>query len=358
MSTTQTKKYYHFEDDLKAFPDAWCFIVYSPRGPGKTYSSLKYSLENDITIVYMKRTNDDVDFICNGKSDYDTSPYYPINRDTGSCVAAKLIDNGIGGFWIPEDDGTINGLPISYCLSFNAIKRIKGMDLSRCAWMIFDEFIPQIGERVNRREGDLLLDVYMTINRDRQKRGLPPLILVLFANAEEISTPVTNTLEVVDLMADLNASGKTHYYDEQRGIVIHHITRDEIPLEESEKKGIYQAMANTAWGEKSFGGEFSNNDFTNIQRQSIKGMRGYIKLHYKTHDYYIYQGDKGYYMCKIPTKCIYEYNLNRENEQKAFYYEHQIDLWNECVEERFKFQTYSMYDLIMNFTKFFSVRRS
>ena len=103
MSTTQTKKYYHFEDDLKAFPDAWCFIVYSPRGPGKTYSSLKYSLEKDIPIAYMKRTNDDVDFICNGKSDYDTSPYYPINRDTGSNVAARLIDNGIGGFWILDD---------------------------------------------------------------------------------------------------------------------------------------------------------------------------------------------------------------------------------------------------------------
>ena len=32
----KNKKYYHFEDDLQAYPDAWCFIVWSKRGPGKT----------------------------------------------------------------------------------------------------------------------------------------------------------------------------------------------------------------------------------------------------------------------------------------------------------------------------------
>ena len=104
-------------------------------------------------------------------------------------------------------------------------------------------------------------------------------------------------------------------------------------------------------------GEFANNDFSNVNPKSLKRYRGYIHLHYKTHDYYIYINDAGdMYMCESRTACEYNFNLNRENEQKAFRMM-QIDLWSACVEERLKFQKYSMYDLIMNYTKIFNIER-
>ena len=354
--STMKKKYYHFEDDLHNYPDAWCYVVYSPRGPGKTYSSLKYSYENHIPIVYMKRTQEDVKFICRKpEKGYDSSPYVPINRDCGYNIHGNVIDNGVGGFW---DDNEEDGLPIAYCFSLNVAKKIKGFDTSRCDWMVLDEFIPLPGERVNRKEGEQLLECYRTIGRDREKRGRGPLKLVLFANAEEISTPITSTLEIIDNMADLNASGESHLYLEDRGILLHHITPKEIPIEEVEKQGIYKAMQGTSWFDRSFGGEFTNNDFSNVKPQSLKGYRGYIHIKYKTHNYYIYMNDAGYYyMCKSPTKCPFSYDLNRENEQKLFYMNHQIDLWHDCAEERVKFQSYTMYDLVINFTKLFNVRR-
>lgn len=349
-------KYYDFSNDLKLFPSAWCFIVYSARGKGKTYSALYHSYKNNIPILYMKRTNDDVAFITREEKDgFDTSPYSPLNRDHGIDVYGKSIDTGVGGFWHYEE-GSPDGLPIAYALSLNSVKRVKGFDASRCQWVLMDEFIPQIGERVLRSEGELLLDLYMTVNRDREKRGEDPLKLILFANAEDISTPITNTLEVVDIMADLNASGEMFHYDEERGIVIHHITDEEIPMTKQEQNGIYKAMANTTWGRKSFFGEFAKNDFSNVKLKSLKRYRGYIHIHYKTHDYYIYINDEGFlYMCESKTHCELNFNLNRENEQKAFY-EYQIDLRDSCIEERLKFQKYSMYDLIINYTKIFNIR--
>lgn len=357
-----SKRYYHFEDDLKMFPDAWCFVVWSKRGPGKTYSSLKYSYDNKIPIIYMKRTNDDVKLICeNNEYNFDASPYVPINRDHHTNVKGMLIEKGLGGFWnyVQGDDGKEHpeGCPVSYALSCNAIKRFKGFDFSICKWIVFDEFIPQLGERISRKEGELILDLYMTVNRDRQKRGLPPLLLILFANAEEISTPITNTLEIVDIMADLNASGESHYYDEERGIVLHHITNNEVPIEDSEKTGIYKAMINTNWGKKSFEGSFANNDFSNVVKQSLKGYSPYIHLLNGTHNYYIYlnKNTGRMYMCSKKGKCLFEYNLNLENQQKKFYLDHQIDLWDACVEDRLKFEKYSMYDLIMNYKKFYNI---
>ena len=52
---------------------------------------------------------------------------------------------------------------------------------------------------------------------------------------------------------------------------------------------------------------------------------------------------------------MFDFNLNRENEQKLFYSDYGIDLRLSCIEERMKFEKYSMYDLIVNYKKFFNV---
>ena len=106
----------------------------------------------------------------------------------------QLTSIGFGAFYDHfDDDGKPTGAPFSYCCALNAIKTIKGFELSACDWLLLDEFIPQAGEIVKRREGEMILDLYMTINRDRELRGLPELKLILFANAENISTiPITS----------------------------------------------------------------------------------------------------------------------------------------------------------------------
>lgn len=354
------KTYYYFKDDLKKYPGAWCYVVWSKRGPGKTYSSLWYGYETGTKFIYMKRTDRDVDLICSGSGkgiDFDFSPYKPINRDKNINVKAFKISDGFGGFYNFNEDDEPQGPPVAYILSFNKVRQYKGYDFADCDWIIFDEFIPMKGERLNRAEGELLLDLYMTVSRDRQARGRGPLKLALFANAEEISTPITNELEIVDNMADLNATNQTHLYLPDREILLHHITNEEIPIEETEKNGIYKGMYGTDWYNKSFEGLFSSNDFTNVTKRTLKRSSGYIHLHYKSHDYYVYLNKETgfYYMCYKPIRCLFDFNLNRENEQKAFWLNYGINLRFSCIEERMKFETYSMYDLIMNYKKFFNV---
>lgn len=352
--------YYHFEDDLLDYPDAWCYAVWSRRGPGKTYSALWYALDNNIPIIYMKRTDDDVDIItmgCEIAKDFDPSPYAPINRDKGTNVKAVKLHKGVGAFYHHDEEGDPYGSPVSYIISFNQIKKYKGFDFSNVEWIIFDEFIPQQGEFNRRNEGEKLLELYMTVARDRQKRGRGALKLVLFANAEDISTPVTNELEIVDNMVDLNASGETHMYLEDRDIMLHHITLDEVPLSSKEQTGIYKGMYGTAWHDKAFGGEFTHNDFSNVSKRTLKHSKGFIHLHHKTHDYFIYlnQDNGMYYMTSKPIRCMFDFDLNRENEQKKFWINHGIDLRLSCIDEKMKFERYTMYDLIMNYKKFFEV---
>lgn len=353
-----TDGYYHFSEDLKKYPDAWCYVVYSQRGPGKTYSALRYYLGQQKTIAYMKRTNDDVDIICASDSGlfYDLSPYKDINRDFGTDIHGQVIKKGLGGFWQNDSQGKPSGAPIGYAVSLNSVAKYKGMGLSECEAVILDEFIPQKNEVVRRSEGEALLDFYMTVRRDRLKRGKPDLKLILFANGVNIYTPVTDTLEIIDDMAQMEATRQRYKYIEDRGILLHHIYAEDVSGAAAEKaSGINKAMQDTAWGRVSLGGELANNDFSNVAGRSIKRMRPLIEVVYKLKNYYIYAGEDGsYYACKSRGECIYKYDLQYENDQKAFFYNWIPDLREACIEGRMKFSHYSMYDLVVNYKKHFT----
>ena len=49
--------YYHFRKDVEDYPNIDTFIVWSRRGPGKTYSFLRYMVETDQFFIYMKRNS-------------------------------------------------------------------------------------------------------------------------------------------------------------------------------------------------------------------------------------------------------------------------------------------------------------
>lgn len=354
--------YYHFRKDVEDYPDAVCYIVWSFRGPGKTYSALRMMIEDDIKFIYLKRTIDDIELICarsNGvATDIDASPFVPLNRDFDWNIKPYSIKKGIGCFYHANEEGCCVGDPLGRLFALSKVKSVKGMDISEADYIILDEFIPQSHEIVKKKEADALMDLMLTASRDRIARGRKPLKLVLFANSENIACPITAGLEIMDDMAEMNNSGESIRYLEERGILLHHILPEEAPkVSEGQKKdGIYQMMAGTQWAEKAYKGLFTNNDFSNVTKMSIKKMAPYISIHYKNKDYYIYSKDNGnFYMTFTPASCPIRYDLNKENDQKLFYFDHLIDLQESCTEGRMKFEKYSMYDLLINYKKYFTI---
>ena len=349
--------YYHFSKDLKEYPDCWCYVVWSARGPGKTYSLLRYYTGQGLPFIYMKRTKDDIDIICMDSDTANLSPYKDINRDFGTNIHARGLHRGIAGFYNCDEEGEPYGAPVSYAVALNAVGKVKGIGLSECEAICFDEFIPQPGEVIRRAEGRQLLDLYMTVRRDRVKRGRQDLKLILFANANEIWTPVTEILEITDDMAALEASGETHKVIEGRGIMLHRITTEECPVLEERAGGIYDAMKDTAWGRMAFGGEYSFNDFSNVKKISTKKMQPLYKFVYQRREYSIYlrERDAVYYITLSGSNAPDVYDLDKENDQKAFFIDVVLDLRNACIDGRAVFETYTAYNLIMNYKKLFTV---
>jgi len=365
MAKTKTKKYYYdIAEDLRKYPDCWAYAAWSGRGTGKTYSALWYMINTGAKFVFIRRTIEDVKLILAGSgkvgsklSQYgaDFNPFKAVNRDKGCNIRAFDIYKGyIGGFWACNDNGEAEGAPIGFITALSAIAKTKGFDLSECDYIIFDEFIPNPWETVDRGEGKQLLDLYMTVLRDREHRGRPPVKLLMFANPTEVNCPIFQELEVADIAAQMDV--KKEEYNVTRGIMLHRIQMRSDFIEKQKSSAILQAMQGTAWAENALGVSFSYNDMSNIGKRPLKGMQCQCRVKYRSVDWYIYRGRGETYVTKSAgTHYDAYYNLNKEVDRRAFYINEQIDIKDDFTNGEVYFETYTMFDVIINFKKFFKI---
>lgn len=351
--------YYNINDDIKKYNNAWCYIIIGGRKRGKTYSVLKDCYVNNRKFTFVKRTNNDIDLICGsgikGDVEVDLSPFKPLNRDLGINVKARKLFDGVGAFFNCDSENNIQGQPIGYALSLNAVSKMKGIGIDECDWMIFDEFIPQPWDKINRKEGEQILDLYVTQNRDREHRGLSEVKLIALANATSINNKLMDVLEVTDVVADMNNKETEFYYDSDRFIMIHLLSNaDEFYKNESNTK-IFNAMMGTKWHNVVYENTFAYDDFSSVKFQSIKGYKCLLKIMYKQNEYYVYQKNNLYYMCESRGNTQLVYDLNKENDQKRFYSEWCCRLREKTISEEMFFSKFSMYDIIVNFKNNFKI---
>ena len=352
-----TNHYYDIGEDLKNYPDNWCYIAYSGRNTGKTYSALKFMYMNKCKFGFVKRTNEDVDILCKAdkgiiNAKVNLSPWAPIMRDNpGVRIKTTKIMKGIGAFHNTDPEGEPFGDPIGYVFSLNAISDIKGFNYD-ADYLIFDEFIPKPWERINRHEGDQLLDLYKTLDRDRIHRGLAPTKLICLANATEINNPVFSILEVVDSVAALD--DKESFVYEERGIFIRKVNAFAFK-EVEEKHPMYEALKDTQWGQMALDGSFAYNDFSLVKNISLKGAAPYCSLTYKRKQYYIYVKGALYFATTSPFNKANapSYNLDKESDRNRYWMDVGMDLRLSAIDGKMYFKTYTLYDVIFNFKRIF-----
>lgn len=339
-------KYYKVAEDIEKYNNAWLYMVVGGRSTGKTYNALCDCLDQNRRFLFVKRTIKDVSLLCSKNSDR-LSPFKPINRDRCINIETKLLCEGFGGFFDGDE-------LIGYVGALTGIGKFTGFDLSDCDWIIFDEFIPRKWDRVFQSEGDQLLDLYMTVNRDRQIRGFRPTTLICLANSTSISCPTNNALMVTDIFGDMIASGEDIHYDEDKGIFIHMLEHNDIS-EALKQSQFYKAVEGTPFASMAFDNEFSRDDTSAVGAVSLKGYRCKACVIYQLRKYYIYRKGRNYFVSLSPAPTNNIYNLDHEIDQRSFQIDYQINLKYATIEGNCIYEKFSVYDMIMNFNKYFKV---
>ena len=269
-------------------------IVIGGRGTGKTYGAIKYAIEEQKNMILMRRTQSQADLI--NKPEF--SPVNPVVRDMGLSVKVKPISKYNSSICLEEDR------ILGYTAALSTFSNLRGFDSSFIDLLIYDEFIPEIHERPIKAEGEALLNVYETINRNREMQGRDPLRMLLLSNANRMDSPVLAVLDLVNVVEKMKKREQEEWINISRGISIFLIKNSPIS-EQKANTALYKMVGSGAFYDMSIGNDFSFDDLADIRSLPISGW----KLQAQLGEIYIYRKDNMFYIskhCAGTPKKIYE----------------------------------------------------
>ena len=127
---------------------------------------------------------------------------------------------------------------------------------------------------------------------------------------------------------------------------------------EQAKNKIYQTMKGTAWADMSLSNQFAYNDFSDISSKiRMKGLKARAAFIYERNLYYVYSTDEGYYYIgeQKTDQQVRIYDLKRESEQNAFYYDYVFEIRDQWLNGQATFGKYTIKDMFLNFHKIFTI---
>ena len=197
-------------------------LVCGGRGTGKTYSAIKYAVENNIKFLFMRNSQTQVKRLM--KPQYNIFNKY--NIDTGRDIQVKKDEDT--GIFI---DKQREDAEIGYLSALSTFSNFRGGGMS-VDWIIWDEFIPERQERLVKDSATVFLNAYETLSRNREIEGEKPIQVLCLANSNRLDNPIFIELGLVREAEKMTKKGLQYKINRERGYMI--IFLNESPI--SKKK--------------------------------------------------------------------------------------------------------------------------
>lgn len=231
------------------------FII-GGRGTGKTYGALKYTQEQHVPFLFMRRTMSEIESL----SMPELNPFKKINSDTGTNIIPAPMGRHMYAFYNGETENgktVISGAPVAPILALSTIANIRGFDASDKRLLIYDEFIPESHVKRIKNESSALFNAYETINRNRELNGERPLQMLSLSNSETLDNPIFISLGIVGKFEKMQRSGQEYSIDSERGIGMFYLQKSPIS-EMKSHTALYRATRGTSFAEMAIKNKFSD----------------------------------------------------------------------------------------------------
>lgn len=234
-------------------------FVIGGRGIGKTYGLLKEAEARDWRYIYLRRTDTELE-LCTAQ---EANPFRALNTDSGSELSMRgrgklrLIERG-------SDDPAV----IGYGAALSTFGKLRGVDFSHITQIIYDEFVPPAQASRIPDEGGALLQLYETVNRNRELKGEPPVQLFALSNAINLASPVLSYLDLIAPIEKMLAKDREEWTDDARGVYIY-LPRAGSVAAAKRDTALYRLMAGD-FAEQNLDNRFSANSFAGIGRRNLR----------------------------------------------------------------------------------------
>lgn len=266
-----------FIDHALWYKDKAPFIIaMGGRGTGKTYGALcdvvagKYG-----KVVYVRRNDTQL----SAAKLPELNPFKRVNADLGSDLLFAPMGKSVAGIYHgKEKDGVMvpDGSPVGIGVPLSVFSNIRGIDGMDYQTIIFDEFIKESHERPIKNEGEAFLNMYETLNRNRELPPLnqAPLKCILLANSNDLRSPILDALGLVDIIDRMLSKGQE--YKSLRGGMLSVYLYQDSPISEAKSKtALYQVANNRDFAKMALENRFSG---ANYEYVASKPLQEYTPL--------------------------------------------------------------------------------
>lgn len=248
-------------------------IFIGGRGIGKTYSALLECTEKKF--LYIRRTAKEIEACA---SEY-ANPFKKINKNEGLDIKSNFISK-IGMGYFTKNDEIIG---YSGALSTFAGSS-RSMDFSDVELIVFDEFIPERHRMKIKDEGEAFLNLYETVNRNREFEGKPPVKVYLLANAISLDNDILMTMGAIKPLENMINGHTSRFSNRQRGIYIE-MVKDSPVSEAKRNTALYRLTSGSDFERHALSNEFVNDELNVVKKVNIIEYTPYIQFG----DYTIYK---------------------------------------------------------------------
>lgn len=245
-------------------------IVTGGRGTGKTYGALETAKIEKLPFILIRRTQTQVDIIATPAK----NPFKKLNRNHHWDITVKSLDKYTYGFF--DDDEMIG-----QAAALSTFANLRGFDASDITHAFYDEFQPEKHQAAIRGEGAALLNVYETINRNREleEPPEPPLHLIMMSNTNDIANPIFMELDLVNVAARMQERKQLYYINERKGLLI--VNLDSSPISARKKKTALGRLiegTSSEYGGMAFDNEYIDDSIAIIRSRNLRGYSPLVSV--------------------------------------------------------------------------------
>lgn len=225
------------------------------RGIGKTYSAFSYAFNNDLKFLYVRSTDTQIK-VCltpdkgnpfkKWAADHKRTIYIRRSEDVSDIVEA--LDAEQEKVW-------------GYACALSTFENLRGVDFQDIDLIIYDEFI-QI-KTLNFDAFRSFLNMYESVNRNRELEGREPVRVMFLANTQELMNPILFGFDLVRDIEQMKIAGQKRF---SRGDIYVELCDSEVSAAK-EKSVLYRNLKpDDAYLEEAIKNSFSRNDFSGIKK--------------------------------------------------------------------------------------------
>lgn len=235
------------------------------RGTGKTYGAIKYLLENNVLFLYLRRTSAQMELV----SKEEFSPIVKIGSEVGMSLVSLPLSKYASGVYRLLPDGKPEAEAVAYNMALSTIANARSFDASRVKVILYDECIPERHERAITHEVEAFLNMYESIDRNRQLDGQEPVKCVCLANANNMEAPILTALNCIKILDSMRRKRQTQYVSKTLGLSVYLLNNSPISAEKRETALYKLTMGSGDFSDMALNNEFSKDNYMDIGNRNL-----------------------------------------------------------------------------------------